>query len=359
MRPLRIPAVAVCLLTVAMTASGQDPDDPTVTRGFDFVIPAVASGEERQAQQNLWVMSLRFKDVRMMELDVTSPKTGQTQKELIFYLVYEGINWEIERNAADAETTPANVYDAPPGPEIFVPEMTLVIEDEVTKLNSRPYRRELRDEVIPEAQRRIQLREKTRLINSVQAIGPVPPAVKTGTPNPPRYYGVALFRNVDPEMDYFRIVLSGFSNGYKLVKGPVSYDDLTGFAQSGELKVNDQVWNGNLATDWRAAAEVGNLFAPEKPAPVNAGDSEWFYSVSPDRGDQTSRVWRKTLVVHYWRPGDAFDQNEREIRRKGEPRWIYVPDDTPPAATPPATAETNGSQNVQVADRPGQDRPEN
>ncbi|MFP6764817.1 MAG: hypothetical protein VB858_14420, partial [Planctomycetaceae bacterium] len=297
MRPLQISVATVCLMTVAVTAFGQTPDSTGVTRGFDFLIPAVATGEERQAQQNLWVMTMRFKNVRMMELDVTSPRTGKTGKELIFYLVYEAVNWEIERNAEDAETTPANEYDAPPGPELFVPEMTLVIEDKVTELNSRPFRRELRDEVIPEAQRRIQFREKTRLLNSVQAVGPVPPTVKRGTPDPARYHGIALFRNVDPEMDYFRLVLSGFSNGYKLVKGPVAYDDLKGLAQSGDLRVNDQVWNSDLDADWRAAAEVGDLFSPRKSAPVNADESEWYYSVSPERGDKTSRVWRKTLVV--------------------------------------------------------------
>jgi len=237
--------------------------------------------------------------------------------------------------------------------------MTLVIEDKVTELNSRPFRRELRDEVIPEAQRRIQFREKTRLLNSVQAVGPVPPTVKRGTPDPARYHGIALFRNVDPEMDYFRLVLSGFSNGYKLVKGPVAYDDLKGLAQSGDLRVNDQVWNSDLDADWRAAAEVGDLFSPRKSAPVNADESEWYYSVSPERGDKTSRVWRKTLVVHYWRPGDSFDQNEREIRQKGEPRWIYVPDDSRPAvpAAVPATAAATSPEAARLAKLPVKSRP--
>ena len=124
--------------------------------------------------------------------------------------------------------------------------------------------------------------------------------------------------------------------------------------------MNDQVWNGNLESDWRAAAEVGDLFDPRKPAAENAGDSDWYYSVSPDRGDKTSRVWRKTLVVHYWRPGDAFDQNEREIRRRGEPRWIYVPDDSrpAPAAAVPATAKAAARQAVQLANRPRNNRPE-
>lgn len=306
----------------------QEPEDVAISRGFDYEVPAYATGEERQAQENLWVLSLRFKSVRMMELEVTDPKTKQPRTDLIYYLVYEATNREIERNPEDVQSTPANDFDAPPGPELFVPEVTLVIEDDVADARSA-YPREVRDEVIPEAQRRIQLREKTKLINTVQAVGPVPPIVKKDDPNPVSFTGVAMFRNIDPEMDYFRIVLSGFSNGYKLVKGPVAYQDLKALAASDDLKVNDQVWNGNLETDWRAAAEVGDLFDIKATPPPNADASQWYYSVSPDRGDETARVWRKTLIQHYWRPGDSFDQNEREVRRKGEARWIYVPDDAP------------------------------
>ena len=193
------------------------------------------------------------------------------------------------------------------------------------------------------------------LRNSVQAVGPVPPAAAKDDPKPGTYYGVAIFRNVDPKMDFFRLSFSGFSNGYKLVQGPVSYDELKTLAADGTLKVSDQVWNGDLEKDWRASAEVGDLFNAGKAAPADADASDWYYSVSPDRGDATARVWRKTLVVHYWRPGDEFDQNEREVRRKGEPRWIYVPDDAPaiPAAPAPgSTAKADATESARVAKLP-------
>lgn len=340
MKPLHLASIILSFAALAGSAFGQTPDT-TVTRGFDLEIPADATGEERQAQSNLWVLSLRFKSVRMMELEVTDPQTGKPRTDLVYYLVYEAINREIDRNAEDPQTTPANEFDEPPGPELFVPEIMLVVEDEVTGLTpGNSYRREIRDEVIPEAQRRIQIREKMKLLNSVQAVGSVPAIVPKDEKNPTAFYGVSLFRNVDPRMDYFRLVLSGFSNGYKLVKGPVSYDDLKNLAKSSDLKVNDQVWNGDLDTNWRAAAEVGDLFDIKKTPPVNADAFQWYYSVSPDRGDATARVWRKSLIVHYWRPGDDVDQNEREIRRKGEPRWVYIPDDARTTAGNSAAVET-------------------
>lgn len=352
MSRLQLPVMVCCLLAVSLSGFAQD-SNALVTQGFDFSIPAYTSGEERQAQPNLWVYSLRFKSVRMMEIEVTDPKTKELRKELVYYLVYEAINREIERNAEDPATTPANAFDAPPGPELFVPEVTFVIEDEVTELLSSNYKRVLRDEVIPEAQKRIEARERIKLRNSVQAVGPVPAASAKDDPKPNAYYGVALFRNVDPKMDFFRLVFSGFSNGYKLVKGPVSYDELKTLAADGSLKVSDQVWNGDQEKDWRASAEVGDLFNAGKLPPANANDSDWYYSVSADRGDATARVWRKTLVVHYWRPGDEFDQNEREVRRKGEPRWIYVPDDDAPApAGPGSTAKAGVPKAARLATLP-------
>ena len=71
--------------------------------------------------------------------------------------------------------------------------------------------------------------------------------------------GVATWRGVDPTADRFRVFMTGFSNGYEVGKGP----------------------NGE---------EI---------------------------------VLRKTLVQEYWRPGDEIQQDEREIRAQGDPKWIY------------------------------------
>lgn len=71
--------------------------------------------------------------------------------------------------------------------------------------------------------------------------------------------GVAMWRGVDPTADRFRIFMTGFSNGYEVKKGP--------------------------------------------------------------QGEEI--VLRKTLVQEYWRPGDELQQDEREIRVQGDPKWIY------------------------------------
>jgi hypothetical protein len=39
--------------------------------------------------------------------------------------------------------------------------------------------------------------------------------------------------------------------------------------------------------------------------------------------DGKKEVVRKTLMQKYWRPGDRFDEREKEIRQDGDPQWIY------------------------------------
>jgi len=317
------------LFTLALISSGfavlasapaqENPVTP-VGRGFDFLVKPVASGEERQSQPDLWVFELQMKSLRMLEVELTEPGTNRKKKELVYYLVYRAINREIDRRQDDPERTPVNEYDKEPIPDLFVPQITLVTSD-----NGK--RTVVPDSILPEAQKAIQLREKMKLSNSVEAVRRIPPVVSADTPDSQAIHGVAIFRNVDPDTDYFTIFMSGFSNGYKLVKGPVTYTDLEDGVRGGTIQPGDQIWNGALDSEWQAAAGVGNLFRPNASRPADADTAQWFYTVPAERSDDTVTTWRKTLTQKYWRPGDRFDQNEAEVRREGDSRWIYRPDD--------------------------------
>lgn len=300
--------------------SAQEARTSPVGRGFDFLVKPVASGEERQSQPDLWVFELQMKSLRMLEVDLTEPGTGRKKKELVYYLVYRAINREIDRRQDNPERTPVNEYDKEPIPDLFVPQITLVTSD-----NGK--RTVVPDSILPEAQKAIQVREKMKLANSVEVVRRIPPVVSMDAPDSEAIYGVAIFRNVDPDTDYFTIFMSGFSNGYKLVKGPVTYADLEDAVRSGGIQPGNQIWNGALDSEWQAAAGVGNLFRPNASRPADADTAQWFYSVPAEHSDDTVTTWRKTLMQKYWRPGDRFDQNEAEIRQEGSPRWIYRPDD--------------------------------
>ena len=305
---------------------------PVGVKGFDFLAVPVATGEERQAQVDLWVFELQFRSLRMMELDLTDPRTGKKKRELVYYLVYRAVNREIERKEDLSDTVPVNDYDRDPVPDLFVPQITLVTND-----NGK--RTVVRDSVIPEAQAAIEARERIRnLANSVTIVQRIPQAVPTDATDPPAIYGVAMFRGVSDETDFFTLFLSGFSNGYKLVKGPVAYADLQVLADNGEISVSDQIWNGSFDTSWKAAAGVGDLFEDDALPPPGADSSQWYYTVPADKADDTITVWRKTLIQRYWRPGDEVLQNEREVRAQGEPKWIYRPDDAPAPNVPNGVA---------------------
>lgn len=333
MNSIRLFTLLAILDACAQSAVAQK---PLGIKGFDFLAVPVASGEERQAQIDLWVFELQFRSLRMIELPITDPRTGAKKNELIYYLTYRAINREIERKEDLSDTVPVNVYDRDPVPDLFIPEITLVSND-------NGVRKAVPDSIIPEAQFAIGKRERIRVLaNSIQAVQKIPPSVPVNATDPPAIYGVAMFRDVNPETDFFTLFMSGFSNGYKLVKGPVAYADLQVLVDADEIRVNDQIWNGSFESNWTAAAEVGDLFNADGLPPANA-DTQWYYSVPPDKADDNVTVWRKTLVQKYWRPGDAADQNEREIRAQGDPRWIYRPDDAPdppPAAAPAAAVTT-------------------
>ena len=330
----RLPLANQCLVAFAMLGSVTVAQEINSKGGFDVVAKPVATGEERQAQPDLWIFELQFKSLRMVEVEITDARTGTKRPELLYYLVYQSINREIDRKQQEEDIRPINDLGENPPANFFVPEITLVTTD-------NGQRTVVRDSVIPEAQSVISRRERIRLLNSVESAQQIPATVPKDAEDPESFYGVAIFKGVPADTDFFTLFLSGFSNGYKLVKGPVAYDDLKQLADDGKLLVSDQVWNGDLTADWRAAAQVGDLHRPNKFPPDGAAGQQWYYTVTNDRIDDDVQVWRKTLIQDYWRPGDSFDQNEKEIRAKGSPRWIYRPDEAQPPM--PDTFETAAS----------------
>jgi hypothetical protein len=328
-----------CLALLAFTFIGTNIDavqaqEVAVTRGFNFALASFATGAERQAQPNLWVFEIQYKTLRMIKMPITDKKTGVKKDEILYYLVYKIVNRVIEQKQADPEKTPVNSFDKSPVPETFVPEITFATNDNGD-------RRAIPDSIIPEAQKYIERRERRKLLNTVDIVRKIPQAVAADVKDPPTLHGVAIFKGVNDDTDFFTLYLAGFSNGYKLVKGPVSYDRLKALVASDGLQVGDQVWTGNIKQDWKGAVDVGDLFNDQNEPPANAADTQYFYTVTPARADQTTQVWRKTVMQKYWRPGDRFDQDEREIRNRDEPRWIYIPDDIDLEQESPATA-SNG-----------------
>lgn len=215
-----------------------------IAPGVETVAPPLITGEERSAQADLWAMEIRYKPVRMIHAEITDPKTRKSSKQLVWYLAYRAV----VRRSSNVPEAAEGAQDGP----IFVPEFTLVTEDE-GKMQSYS------DQVLPEAQAAINRRERHKYKNSVEIVGPLPKVTPDGARVLNSLDGVATWTGIDPDTDFFSVYMGGFTNGYKVDKGP----------------------------------------------------------------DGQQIVLRRALMQKFWRPSDRYEQHENEIRLKGEPQWVY------------------------------------
>ena len=176
----------------------------------------------------LWIGEVQYKPVRLMRLDIRDPKTGVVQKELVRYMVYRMIlrdptelagaeTAELRRKLADPNLDPANTLDQEVTMPLQMPRFILKTEDnDLDELYV--------DEINPEIQKAVFQREFGRrgltmkLLNSVEAIAEVGEPVASDDKDAlsKAVYGVAVWRNVNPKTDFFSVVMSGFSNAYRI-----------------------------------------------------------------------------------------------------------------------------------------------
>ncbi len=210
-------AVAGAALLPAHTACAAE-----LTRGFEKTLRSYATGEEINRQRNIWVMEVEFKQMRMVFIDTIDPVTREARKEQIWYLAYRAINRPLANRKDDDDTAPVNDVEPLPGPDKFIPAFTLVTyDDPLTEIPDGSYD----DEILPDAMRRINRIERRFpddpvFLNSVQVTQDLPEAVPHGTTDEKWIYGVATFKNVDPNTDFFKVIFRGFSNGYEKEDGP-------------------------------------------------------------------------------------------------------------------------------------------
>jgi hypothetical protein len=220
--------------------------------GVETKVDPDITGEERTLQPGIWALEVNFKPLRMIRVEYPDPQTGETKYRLIWYLCYRAVNRPLAHRESIAQTI-QDVKDTEKPPSIFVPEFTLVTDD-----NNQ--QKVYVDRIMPSAQAAIEKREKHKYQNSVEIVGTIPPVTPAGSKTEEALYGVATWRAIDPTTDRFKIFMTGFSNGYRLL---------------------------------------------------------------PDAPDGKKVILRRTLVQEFWRPGDEFELRETEIRPIGAPQWIY------------------------------------
>ncbi len=230
-------------------------------------------------RRDVWCLEISFKPLRMLEVDVPLP-SGQMQRKLVWYMVYRvrntgaGIAPQKQEDGTFAPTEKAT-------DEIrFYPQFVLTSQDR--NREGKRIRKSYLDRIVPAAVQAIQQREfrKGRLLNSVQMSEQLLAAEKGRAIG--GLWGVAVWEEVDPQIDFFSVFVSGLTNAY----------------------------------DWQDSAE--NFQAGD---PVGKG----------------RKFTRKQLQLNFWRPGDSYAEDEREIRFGAAPgkgdlygtgegvasRWIY------------------------------------
>lgn len=223
---------------------------------------------------DLWCLEFGFKPLRMMRFVDPTAESGQ---RLVWYLVYRvkntGAALRPTMNEANGEFTAAA---ADSGPIRFVPHFVLQGHDLAPEGGKiyRAYLDQAMPEVIPAIARREAPKGQQLYTTTTMPLKPLAPGEAR--------WGVAVWSEVDPEIDFFSVYIRGLSNAYD--------------------------W-----TDPAGAYQVGD---------------------PPGKGRE---FVRKTLQLNFWRPGDRFLQHEGEIRYGVAPgkaglygveegvayRWVY------------------------------------
>ena len=230
-------------------------------------------------RRDVWCLELSFKPLRMLVIDVPQP-SGKMQRKLVWYLVYRVRNTGAGLSPQQQGDGTFSTIEQATDSVRFYPQFVLTSQDR--NRNGKRVRKAYLDRIMPSALQAIQKREMPsgKLLNSIEMSEHLL-AAESGRKIGGQW-GVAIWEDVDPNIDFFSVFVGGLTNAY----------------------------------NWQ-----------DSPEEVQAGDP-----VGKGR-----KFTRKQLQLNFWRPGDAYAEEEREIRFGSAPgkadlyssgegvasRWVY------------------------------------
>ena len=221
-------------------------------------------------RHDIWVLDFRFKPMRMIWVDIPQP-SGLMQRKLIWYTVYSVTNTGKVMHPVEDVDLPYETFQKKQlyqvkmedRPVQFAPEFLL--EGHQHMKEQTGFTKVYPDRVIPVAMLAIRQREdpNRRFLSTVEMCREI--AVDE------TLWGIATWEDIDPRIVRFSVYVSGLTNAYR----------------------------------WR------DLPGEQKQDEVGSG----------------RRLYRKTLRLNFWRPGDEYYEHEEEIRY-GVPggvdyQWVY------------------------------------
>lgn len=204
-------------------------------------------------RRQIWSLEFAFKPLRTIVVDVPQD-TGKMQRKVIWYLVYRlrylGNDMVPE---ARKDAFGHDLYDGQPVSQegwTFFPQLVLASHD---------FAKSYQDRIIPAAKAPIEAREMRgeKLLNSVEISRQL--ILLSTADDPQEVWGVATWEDIDPRLTYFSVFVKGLTNAYQPVDLPDAFQ---------------------------------------------AGDP-------PGTGRD---ILSKTLQLNFWRPGDAVNEVEDEVR---------------------------------------------
>jgi len=212
--------------------------------------------QEVDFRRDVWCLELSFKPLRMLAVDIPQ-STGRMQRKLIWYMVYRVRNTGVGLTPTQQDDGTFAAANQSNDELRFVPQFLLTSQD--SDRRGKQIHKTYLDRILPAAVVAIQRREFSNgeLLNSVEITEKLLQAESGRAIG--GLWGVAMWEDVDPEIDFFSVFVRGLTNAYQ----------------------------------WR-----------DNPDGFQEGDP-------PGKG---RRFLRKQLQLNFWRPGDSYAENEREIR---------------------------------------------
>lgn len=208
--------------------------------------------------QDVWCLELTFKPLRMIEVDVPQ-SDGSVARKLVWYMVYRVRNTGAGLEAQVGDNGEFKTSQQAEEEIRFIPHFVLSVRDRAMDPDDAEVRvrKAYLDRVIPAALEPIQQREFSgrNLLTSAEVAQQLLVADEDGQ----GLWGVAMWEDIDPRTDFLSVYVYGLTNAYQ----------------------------------WEDSPE----------------------QVTPDSPLGRGRTFaRKALQLNFWRPGDEYDENEREIR---------------------------------------------
>jgi hypothetical protein len=213
----------------------------------------VERAKNREFQRDIWCLEFAFKPPRFIDVDVPAAEF-RMQLKRVWYLVYRVRNTGGRRTVIDPEDPTKRTVEPFETPVRFVPHFVLESLEPLTEAEGDTAYRSYLDRVVPSAMGPIRRREDpTRELFDSASM-----AATDIAPGGERW-GVAVWEDVDPRIDFFTITIRGLTNAIR--------------------------WRGR----------EGATFARDLPP-----------------GSEMDRAL-ESLQLDFWRPGDDRDEADEEL----------------------------------------------